>query len=518
MFDPVLSCLPHGIFNRLKRFVAGACLLPIGLSLAFGAGETEAAASASVTPEKIINILPGGAGNPTEVNTFSDANEVTVSDSVVSAEAAPGGGIRLTYKINGYGGIVLRDGGLDIARLATLRHRILQVEGEATRPQLQFTSNGGARCFFPVDVTPAGKVTEAAADVAAFGHFTAFNAPLLADARQVALVLPAGQGVIDIKTLELVTGGEIDASALPPYPARTKVALPPGLGAWTYGTPAFVAGEVARYNADAPADRRLRYLFQHSGTIEIPASGKPIFRWNGGRAAALQAALREAGQKDIHVLPMIDGLTANVSRVSGDEWKRIAEEVGAVIEPDAATFGVHFDLEPHDPHVYLLFSHMRKFTAKPVTAAVAHSSPDLFRYTDMGVLMGYDYAYTPENFRVALNAKVTDFLAHAREGRGLAMIGLPAIATHHEMEAVADTLTGPRESTGFSMADFVTAGFDVTEAALRGLPAANGHFTGYSVWAIHQPEALHAPSDTRYYFPGHVPAPVWKLFIERGRQ
>lgn len=498
------SSIPRRICVRLLRSA-------LALVLA-GAGLVSAA-----TPETIVNILPGGAGNPTEGHAFSDANEVTASDSSVIAGPAPGGGVRLTYKINGYGGIVLREGDLDIARLASLRFRIRQVEGKTTRPQLQFTNHAGARCFFPVDVIPAGEHDEEDIGVVAFGHFTAFNAPLLADARQVALVLPAGQGVIDIEALELVTGGEIDASALPPHPARTKVALPPGLGAWTYGTPAFVAGEVARYNADAPRERRLRYLFQHSGTIEIPASGKPVFHWNGGRAAALQAALAAAGQTDIRVLPMIDGLTANVSRVSPEEWARIAAEVGAVIEPDEAAFGVHFDLEPHDPHVYLLFSRMREFTAKPVTAAVAHSSPDLFRYTDMGVLMGYDYAYTPENFRTALSAKVNDFLAHAREGGGLAMIGLPAIATHHEMEAVADTERGPREHTGFAMADFVTAGIDATETALRELPAANAHFTGYSVWAIHQPEALHAPGDTRYYFPGHISPPVWRLFSEQDR-
>jgi|GEM_PF-5680761 len=499
--------------RRLPLFRWAASAL-VSLTLAMASAVRVDASSA---PEKIVPLLPGAEGNPTvETITFSDADEVSGSDSVVAAEPITGGGLRLRYKINGYGGIVLRGGDLDIARLAALRSRVRQVEGEPARLSLQFTSRAGERVYFPVDAIPAGAADDEIR-VTPFGHFTAFNAPLLADARQVALVLSAGVGAIEIDTLELVTGGEIPVSALPPHPAKSKVPLPPGLGAWTYGSPRFVAGEVARYNKSVPADRRLRYLFQHSGTIDIPSGGIPRFRWNAGRAAALREALRAVGQKEVRVLPMIDGLTANVSRVPDAEWRRLAGEIGAVIEPDPESFGVHFDLEPHDPHVYLLFSYMRDFTAKPVTAAVAHSSPDLFRYTDMAVLMGYDYARTPADFRAAISAKVADFLAHAREGRGLAMIGLPAIATHHEMEAVADTLHGPRTATGFTMSEFVETGLDATEAGLRRAPAAHGHFSGYAIWAIHEPEALHAPSDTHHYFPGHVAPEVWRLFEKRGR-
>ena len=174
---------------------------------------------------------------------------------------------------------------------------------------------------------------------------------------------------------------------------------------------------------------------------------------------------------------------------------------------------MHFDLEPHDPFTYVIFAALREATAKPITAAVESIDDHLFSYLDMTVLMAYDLAATPEKYEPIAEKRISRFLALAEKTHGRAMIGVPAIATHHEMEASGTSLDGPQDKTGYRMADFVRDAFKLTDRTLQSGP--HPAFVGYGVWAIHEPEAVHDPSEARYFFPGHVSAEVWTLLRER---
>ena len=131
----------------------------------------------------------------------------------------------------------------------------------------------------------------------------------------------------------------------------------------------------------------------------------------------------------------------------------------------------------------------------------------------MTVLMAYDFAATPEKYTPIAEKHISSFLALAEAKHGRAMIGVPAIATHHEHVASGTSLDGPQDKTGYQMTDFVRAAFKLTDDALKTGP--HPGFVGYSIWAIHEPEAVHDPSEVRYYFPGHISPEVWTLFRER---
>lgn len=499
-----LTCL----FPCLRSF--GLCAV-LAVLLAFLFSSSSGGLRAEESGYEVVPVLPGAGDNPTRsLIVFSDAEEVINSNSEVSA-AFVEEGVRLSYRIEAYGGVVLRAGPLDLGKLAQLHLDFRQVEGAPVSALLQFTGASGARSSFPIDAVPAG---EGGVRVIDFGHFTAFNTTLLGECVQVALVLTEGEGVVEIVLMELVSGGDVDMSGLPPVREKSAYPLPKGLGAWCYGQPEFIVREVKDYNERAADEARIRYLFPLWGTLDIALDGEPRLQWHDGRYRPLRQALDKAGLGEVKILPMIDGLTARVSRVPDSGWDAIAREIGALLE-DEDVYGIHFDLEPHDAHVYLLFSQLRAYTDKPITAAVAHSTPELFAYTDMAVLMAYDYAFTPANYRRAVTEKIAYFLRHAREGEGLAMIGVPAIATHHEMESSSRSHDGVRTETGFAMRDFVAEAFEATRQLLEREPVLEEVFTGYCVWAIHEPDALHGPSDVLYYFPGHVSPEVWQLIGDR---
>lgn len=493
---------------RDQAFFAG-CVGAAVLLLNAGAQAQTGAAPSTPASGPVVQIIPGAAGAPTPV-TFSDADEVGGSDSVVKSEWTPTG-LRLTYKIKAYGGVVLRVGELDGSRLVTLRSHITQIEGKPLAALLQFSSANGSRCTFPLEVSPVGGDQPERA--VPFGHFTAFNSGVLAETRKISLELPAGSGVLEIESLALVSGTGPVASALPPVPPKSNVALPLGLGAWCYGETPFIVGEVARFNKTAPDDRKIRYLFLNTGTMEVSPEGKPTLHFQPELADDLRKALDAAGEQEALIYPMVDGLTDNLDRMSEADAKEIARTIGTAVEKSPACAGMHFDLEPDDQFSYVIFAAMREFTRKPITAAVAFGDLNLFRYTDLAVLMAYDVAHTPETYATAASKRISNFLAMAEEAHGRAMIGVPAIATHHENSGVSDLFDGPKTATGFQMADFVKGALAPTEAALAAGP--HPSFVGYGIWAIHEPGAIHGPSDTRFYFPGHVSPEVWTML--RGR-
>lgn len=494
------------------------CLTPcicLGFWLAGPAGgqaEAPGLTKSATAVSEIIETIYAASKPLENPVTFSDADEVAGSDSKVTATTTATG-LRLTYKINGYGGVVLRNGIFDEGRLSSLRLRIWQIDGKPLQPLLQFTSKTGVPSTFPIDALPIASAGDHRERIVPFGHFTAFNSALLSENKQVSLVLPAGSGVLEIESMALVSGSTPIGAALPPVPAKSKVALPKGLGAWCYASPAFIVDEVSRYNKSAAPNQRIRYLFPATGVLDITAEGQPSLRWEKEVPASLRKALDQAGLQDVMILPMIEGLTDNLSRVSDADAKKIAQEIGTFIEGNPACNGVNFDLEPDDAFVYVILAALRESTGKPITAAVATGDADLFRYTDMAVIMAYDVAYTPEKYDTVITQRIDRFLKLAGETKGRAMIGVPAIATHHEHTSTAASLDGPRDETGHTMVEYVGDAFRSTEQAVKAgaVPA----FAGYCIWAIHEPEAIHGGADTQYYFPGHVAPDVWALLHER---
>jgi hypothetical protein len=183
-----------------------------------------------------------------------------------------------------------------------------------------------------------------------------------------------------------------------------------------------------------------------------------------------------------------------------------------LIDSNSFFYGLHLDIEPHEDVLYRLFAEIKTRTSKPLTIAAGRFTPDTFRYTDMVVLMGYDWATSPEAFREEANQRIGAFFKYARMGDGKAMVGIPAIATHREYESIAAGPDEPRQATGHSMAAFVEGSrIALTDALAEG----SGPYVGVCVWALHPEEGLHGGRDTYWYYPTTIDPEIWDMLQKR---
>jgi hypothetical protein len=288
----------------------------------------------------------------------------------------------------------------------------------------------------------------------------------------------------------------------PPYPEHTGYRLPHGTAAWCYGDMQPVIRTVQRYNANVPANRRIRYLFPYSGSVSFHGPGDYSLAWHPSNAIVLAQALT-----NVHILPMIDGLSNTADLIDDPTWATIGQHLADLVHTNELFYGLQLDIEPFDTIMYDLFAQVKAHTDKPLTIAAGLWDTDTFKYTDMVVLMAYDWALNVPDYREKTRGMIQRFLQDAETGGGHAMIGLPAIATHHEYESISDTPEGPGRSTGFLMEDYVREAMQIT-ADIDPPPEV---FRGYCLWAFHPDGGLHGPRDTKWYFPSHIKPEVWDI-------
>lgn len=292
-------------------------------------------------------------------------------------------------------------------------------------------------------------------------------------------------------------------SEAPMPPAREPIVMAPGMGAWVYGDGRTHAKTVNAFNADTPLRQRVRYLFPYSGSLSFRA-GKISIVWDTDRAKVMADTL--AGDAQVHL--MLDGLSLGAAAVKDAEWDRAAREIAKVIGDEFKFAGVQFDIEPHLPIMDAFFARVQGYLNKPVGAAVGVWSTNTFKSVDYLALMSYDLAESPGAYRNAARDLVKSFMRDARRAQRGALIGAPAIATHHEYESKSDTSQGPGVTNNLKMEAFVSG---LRSAVSDSLDDNDPSFLGLSIWALHPEGGLHGPSDKEWYFPSVISPEVWEL-------
>ena len=439
---------------------------------------------------------------------FSDKEEIRGSKTVFalsSIEGTSGTGLRVKYDVESYAGFALPlPTPLDLEPYDTLAFQARRIEGDTPSLQLQWTTLDGER--YKMSLAPFLKNLS--------GDWQRIEVPLdtlihsapgtFQQTRELSVIFRPGKGVMDFDEFELMNTGKKAEAVM--IPKKSKALLPAGLGAWCYGEPALTLELVKQYNAGAPAACRIRYLFPWAGSISFDRSGKAGFTWNPEHALAIARGL----ENEAMVFPMIDGLSGGAELAGTETWDELASKIAQALEREPLFYGVHFDLEPQEDFINPLYAAMKKYSGKPVTAAVGQWNLDTFRFTDLLVLMGYDWATDPTAFSQAATKKIPRFLCDARTAGGKAMIGIPAIATHREFEEISEQPDGPRQSTGYRMIDFLHGSF----AAIDGV-AQHDSLIGISLWAIHPDTGLHGGSDVQWYYPTRISDDIWTLLQTR---
>jgi len=453
------------------------------------------------TPLPLKSLSVAVFDNLAHVRVFSDKDEVEDSTSVcaISLVGFDDTSLRLEYDIETYGGFAVSFEPINALPYDTLSLRVRKLSGQMPPAELQLTSADGARKKVGISSLLAG-VGESwkKVDVDLL-RMTRFDPTALERITEAAVILLKGKGVLEFDDLVLRTRnpGRRATLSKPPYPRKSTRSLPPGLGAWCYGDPKDVAKTVRRMNTRPNATRKIRYLFPYAGSMSF--GGERGFRIDWTPAAARKIA--KAVGEDVLVLPMIDGISSGSDVMSDEKWADAGRECAELLAAAPEFYGLHFDIEPHIDELNLLFAAVMNNTDKPVTIAAGRWNTDTFRYTDMVVLMGYDWATDPRRFSSIAEQRIRRLIDCAKEAGGKAMVGVPAIATHQEYESFSTAPSGSRTPTGHSMLDYLRESISATTPLIsRNDP----NFIGFSIWAIHPEGGLHGKSDTKWFFPSRI--------------
>ena len=443
--------------------------------------------------------------------TFLDKDEKRDSSSKCTvALAGSDNTLRLKYNIESYGGFAVSLESINALPYDTLSFRVRKLSGQMPPAKLQLISADGAR--------KKTDITHLLNDVGKewkninvnLLRMTRFDPSAFEQITEMAVIISTGSGTLEFDDFVLLTRnpGSHAKNLKPDYPEKSTLPLPCGLGAWCYGKPEEIVKTVKRINARPNATRKIRYLFPYAGSIWF--GGKRGFNivWNPEKAMKISKSLG----KDIFVLPMIDGITEGSDALSDEQWAAAGKEFAELVNNVPEFYGLHFDIEPHLDNLNLLFSAVMNNSNKPVTIAAGRWNTDTFRYTDMVVLMGYDWATEPNRFSAIAQNRTKRFLNCAKEANGKAMIGIPAIATHMEYESFSTSPSGSRTPTGHTMLDYLHASVNATRPLLT---EEDPCFVGFSIWAIHPPVGLHGRKDTKWFFPSLLSPEVESFLISQ---
>ena len=448
---------------------------------------------------------------------FTDRQEFQTSTtrftfSKVDNTSADDQALRIDYSIQRYGGIAIKIPTMDVTEYAALSFEARLLEGQLPSFHLQFQDIAGNRTKIDI-VSFLGDLSSTWTRFEIpLGQLLMMHSPWMKQVNEVALIFLEGQGIIEFDEiwLEKIDGKGMEVVKDIPVFEKSKIPLVVGHAAWSYGGAAFSYDAVKKHNARAPVESKIRYVFPHAGSIQFGPGDYYHFSWNTENAFDLAKLLQHGClEEEVTIMPMIDGLSHGANELSFETWDKLAEEIGTVIENTPEFGGIHLDMEPHVPLFYYLYTKLRKYTAKPITVAVGSSTKEIFEYTDLVVYMAYDWANTPEGFAEDAQQRLPPFLAAAEEAGTHVMIGVPAIATHIEMEGYSAQQNSIRTETGYYMHEFVQASMEIINRQRS--QQDNPICLGASVWALHEQYGLHGPLDTKWYFPTIISEETWNL-------
>lgn len=294
--------------------------------------------------------------------------------------------------------------------------------------------------------------------------------------------------------------------------AGTSVAEPEaGLGAWLYDMKDYYVQEIQDYNAAQNDESlKIKYLFCYTGTVEIPDATVPYYMYEISEYYRNQLP-------EMKIYPMVDG-AGDFSSLSDDQVDSIARILADYYSKDEAADGIHLDIEPYQVSQVRLMEALKKYTDLPLTAAVSLMPfPDEgWKHMEFIVLMNYDYSSDLGEFRAAFDQKAAHYYASAVKNQGKLMIGVPAIATHHEYEVrVRKDNPDARLETQTSMWEYFSESLESYWTLVRG--DKEKALLGYALWGFvpeEEPVGSYPRHNPYWYYPVRIQPEVWRLMLK----
>jgi hypothetical protein len=287
------------------------------------------------------------------------------------------------------------------------------------------------------------------------------------------------------------------------YTTWSVTTLTKGYGAWIYGKESSYVTAISDYNGISSANNKIKYLFCRVGGLDL--SNQQVDGYDTSVTSFYKTNL-----PDCKVYPMLDA-SGNLSTLTPDEIDALAQRIADKINSDSNADGVHLDIEPYNDKLVDLVDKLNDKTSKPVTVAIGTASPkqELFTSASIVVLMNYDIGTNPTLYEVSAKQRANDFLAMATSAGGYGMIGLPAIATHHEYKHRINKSDGREEQSGYIMIDYLVHGINGVNDAVTDND--NEHYIGISIWSlINEPIGIYDTGGWEYY-PYEITTDEWKL-------
>ena len=449
---------------------------------------------------------------------FDDKPDFPNSTTIIATELSPGirgNGVLVTYSVAkpGYCGFLINLHKMNLNPFEKIGFWAQRVEGEVPEVNFQVKNSGNVRKGIPFleTVVPESQFVHYEMDL---NEFRKEGEGQLAAVKDVAIVLRNGEGKMLFDSFYV--SGKRDRSMSEfkqlEIPPRSSVHLPRGNAAWCYqhdmGELAQNVRTVRARNSQTHGASQIRYLFVHAGSIEFfEEGGDPIFSWVPERA--LEMARQLQGQA--HVLPMIGSQGGEAAQtITSEQWDHLAKQIASVVDSEPLFFGFHFDIEPYREVHHWLYSLLKNYSDKPVTAAVYGWTPDTFRVLDIVVLMAYDRHKTVRGYTKNTLPYLHEILADAQEIGGNLLIGAPLIATHNEYEYMEEISSGRKiDEQPHAMIDFVQV---LVGAVKEYTKDDDSGFFGWCYWALHPKRGLrNQKDDTVRIFPTEIPEELFEL-------
>lgn len=308
-----------------------------------------------------------------------------------------------------------------------------------------------------------------------------------------------------------------------------------GYATWAYGNASLYQEEITYYNTGVRYQTsKIKYLFPKVGHISstdfsiTQYSVRTIAQWiddykvvfpseNGYRVYAMLDGGDISSLSNTDIISMADNLAVvinNVQNIDADGWMLDIEPT--VGDPP---------YESHYQNHLVLLEELNERTTKPVALSILMSSSvdkqisadtmrGLFRESYFVTLMLYDYARDLDSGSCAYGTAASDteypyedyehqainsanlFIVNM-DAYGFGMIGVPAVATHHEFTTRADA--ADNTVTIVPMDEYLAVSFDAIDDAQENVPT--NSFMGLSIWTmINEPVGSFSDENCPYLY------------------
>ncbi|MBI4976198.1 MAG: hypothetical protein HZC28_01880 [Spirochaetes bacterium] len=272
-----------------------------------------------------------------------------------------------------------------------------------------------------------------------------------------------------------------------------------GHAGWIYRESEAHIERIKRYNKENAVPFRMLFVY----------AGSYTFTQNGGRLSPLKTGIlqwfRERLPAETAVYATIDASDAKtLGSYPPAEQERLAKLIAQAVDDEPAAAGVHFDIEPYDITQLPFYIAAKKAMRKPVSAAFGAWDIHVLSVVDYPVLMAYDMAHTPDIYRATVEKACRSFAMDADAAKSCFYLGFPFVAAQAECEYRINRETGARESTAYTMEQYISAAVD----ACRVIPqiCSGDLFGGVSVWAFpdENKKGIGPPAGRWGYYPNHL--------------